>query len=496
MSLLTALEGLLLDHDADHDAVYAALYKHLAGAGFRDGAAFHHCIVALIQNEKYLRALSLLKQVPADVHREHALEKAYVYYKLGLHGEVDRVCAGRSERALQHVKAQSQYQRGDVAGAYATYRALLRAPHGDAVLDLACNERAILSQMDGPEPLLPGDPRSYDTVFNEALLLVRRGEHAAALERLQRALDLCTLQTAELLEQAPILLAMAYVHHVGGRRDAAAALLDRADGVADPLLRLVLRTHRAALAGVAANAHYTLRELAYPRALHVLRNKLTAPQKRAVVNNHLLLEYHLGTLGARLAHFRAGRDAGRDVAPLMYKVLVRLGVGPPDLASPTAARRLLRFVRALQQGDPAAVAAALLLVKLDHQRGTHQRLVLALDHLASWDKPAPAVVGLHALLTGADQRPHVGSLWLERELECATSVEALLAADVGATPSLKQHAAPRPPPRKPRHKTTFGRRKFFEAPAKFDPALLDKERWVPKKLRSTYKRKDGRRRRK
>ena len=69
---------------SEHETIYEVSYQYLSNIKeFNDLVSFHNCLVALINLDRYHKALELVKQVPEDVHTEFVLEKAYIYYKTG-----------------------------------------------------------------------------------------------------------------------------------------------------------------------------------------------------------------------------------------------------------------------------------------------------------------------------------------------------------------------------------------------------------------------------
>lgn len=432
-SVIESFKGLNVSsaQDAsDHEAIFEVLYQYLSKIkNLNDLTAFHNCLVALINCDKYYKALELLREVPAEVHREYPLEKAYVYYKTGNNDLVVEVYeAAKDEvsdvllRALKHVLAQSYYQAGQMHKALDVYRELIAANTLDSTVDLACNERAILSQLALEhtflEPTQAPEQRTYDIVFNEALYELGRNNTAQSLLLLEEAATLCTAQNADLdpadsaLEIAPIRLTTAYIYATTGRSDDAQALLDLLDmaAITDLMTHLVFRTNYVALGPSDANVNFAARELNYQRNLHQLRHKLTRQQARVLLKNHLLLAYQSNAVAAGSSYLSPkfyaefARDYPGDVTPLVFRVLIKLHISLEDLEAPSlraVSRKVLKFALGeLENGvSDVAVAAALLLVSLNGAAAKYDQLFLVLEKIAELEL-AGAALDLHASVFG------------------------------------------------------------------------------------------------
>lgn len=425
-SVIDAFKGLNVSaaHDVtEHEAIFEVSYQYLSKIKqFRDLESFHNCLVALINTDKYYKAVELIGEVPEDVHAAYPLEKAYVYYKTGntaLLSEVYETTVGSSStnevlvRAMKHVLAQSSYQNGDVARALELYHELIASNSIDSLVDLACNERAILSQIafkthSAPKPVLDlkASDVTYDIVFNNALIELAQGNFTHSLELLESALDQCTKLNLDsdpvdlALELSPIKLTIAYIYQVTGRQDRALATLESLDLVdtTDLMLKLIFKNNLISVQPALDNANYAGRELNYHHNLHVLRLKLTGSQSKILLKNHLLLSYQTNTISksskylSNIFYKTFSASSQGDLTPLIYKILVKLDITFEDLEDihqlPAISRKLFKYASAeLEKGEPSdiLVAGALLLVAINSKTGKYDQSLLILEKVAALD---------------------------------------------------------------------------------------------------------------
>lgn len=400
-SVIDAFKNLQLqkvDEISDHQTVFDISYQYLSKVkDFQDLDSYHRSLVALINLDKFHRAVQLVNEVPSEVHLEFPLEKAYVYYRTGradLVEEVFKSTSALSEvndlllRALKHVVAQSRYQRGDFTGALEIYQQLAQDNEYDRELDLACNEKAVFSQLyvrwDGKEPRAPSGLVSdtYDAVYNDGLIALAKGELANSRELLEKAAALCRKQLGDIdteqeeieLELAPIQIALAYIHQLKGEKEQAVNLLQSIK-VEDPLTQFLVKNNLHSLEPDSDNVNFIARDVQYEHHLHILRNRLTKFQLMTVIKNHLLISYQSNTLSKKSSYL-LGLGAKRyaehwegDLTVAMYKLLLKLDIKSSDFEShvtPTV-RKLLKFVKmrlASEEIDDLAYVAVLLLMQI------------------------------------------------------------------------------------------------------------------------------------
>lgn len=384
---------------SDHEAIFQASYQYLAKVKeFRDIKAVHNVIVSLINTDRYYKALEFLKQVPEDILQQFPLEKAYIYYKTGHNDAVQELFESTRnsnelsetlKTAMKHVMAQCYYQNGEMLKALSLYHELISEGSIDNELDIACNERAIISQIETdsskitPALSVSNNEKSYDFVFNEALIELRSNNFDASLALLQQASTLCTDQNldsnpADLAsELAPIQLALAYVYQAMGQKTLALSTLNSLDmeGVTDLMTKLIVKTNLASLDPSTDNANYTARELNYKDVLHVYRYKMTRSQFRSFVKNQLLLSYQSNTLAKSSSYCsnsfvrKFAEEFGGDMTPSIIKLLTRLDIKADALNDESNWSAISKKVYKFALGELAketvsenVVASALLLV--------------------------------------------------------------------------------------------------------------------------------------
>lgn len=423
-SVIDAFKGLNVGSAqdvSDHEAIYEVSYQYLSKAKqFKDLEAFHNCLVSLINTDKYYKALNLINEVPVEIHQEYPLEKAYVYYKTGntdlLKAVYDTTInsSGLSLvllRAMNHVMAQSCYQNGEVALALRLYHELISSNAIDSQIDLACNERAILSQLllktsSSQKPMLnlTGATDSYDFIFNNALIELAKGNLTHSLEMLNSALDLCKAQNMDsdpadlALELTPIRLTIAYIYQISGREQEAIDELEEIDLVetTDTMLQLIVKNNLISAKPGYDNVNFCSRELNYHYNLHHLRLKLTRSQSKLMLKNHLLLSYQTNTL-SKSSNYVTNRfikqfaaESEGDLTPLVYKVLLKLNITFEDIESPqynrAVSRKLFKFANSeLEKNESSEilVVTALLLVAINSQVSKYDQSCLVLEKLVA-----------------------------------------------------------------------------------------------------------------
>lgn len=402
----------------DHDAIYQTSYQYLAKVKeFRDIKAVHNVIVSLINTDRYYKALDILKQVPEDILREFPLEKAYIYYKTGNFQAVEEIYKNRVDSselsdilktALKHVMAQCYYQNGKMLEALQLYHQLFALSHMENELDVACNERAIIS-------LLPGRSRttgtlisveesdkSYDLVFNEALIELQQNNTAKSVALMKKASDLCTDQNFDsspdelASELAPIQLALAYVYQIAGNPSQAISTLQAMDmgRVNDLLLNQILKGNLVSLASSPENLNYIARELNYKDVLHSYRNKMTRHQFRSLVKNHLLLSYQSNTLSLSSNYCRNSfleefsKEFDGDFFPYIIRLLMRLDISVRDLKTESSykpvSKKLYKYALSeLLKEDISAdlVTAALLLLFVNAKSSKFDQAISIIEQI-------------------------------------------------------------------------------------------------------------------
>lgn len=593
-SILQAFKGLNVaaaTEISQHENIYEVLYEYLSKIkDYNDAKLFHNCVVALINLDRYHKALELIKKVPAEVHDSFPLEKAYVYYKTNHTALLVELYEGFPRdthllqlRALKHIVAQAYYQNGQVSQSLALYHDLIETNANiDRNLDLLCNERAVVSQFSDRRSVFEDSASedNYDVLFNTALIELAHGDRERALLLLEDAAEKCAAQNMDsseedvLVELAPIKLTTAYIYQATERKDEARAILASLAGISDLMILLLVKNNLASLSETQANQNLVHRDLDYEYTFHHLQQKLTRAQFRTLLKNHLLLSYNTNTLSLSSSYLSPKflsqyvADFAGDYTLYIYKVLVRLDITVSDLddlnCSRAIARKIAKYIR-LEKDSRAVVAAALLLVSVNHKTGNFSQALPVLQKVVDENELTPGLVAVLVLLyeslnmaKGLDELLDRLTLRIENlgsELANETvynfarvlgfknyslgktenanrifdvlqkankediliqnvvnsSAEGLLSVDaltaetkpvedllavnldllvpraIPVSKTRASRAAKAQKVAKKARKPTFSKTKVVKPAADFNPDDLDKERWLPLKLRSYYK---------
>ncbi|KAG0669804.1 Signal recognition particle core component [Maudiozyma exigua] len=229
-------------HD-EHSQVEKTSIQLLENGCTNPGTVLKYCLVALIKQDKYNQALSILEKYDS-IATEHTnqirLEKLYIFYKLnnvtkfkkfydsiipdgflGLLNKKNPASRMEKLRGILHVRAQFCYKNGDMEEAYRIYHhfSINNVSGTDDTTELACNERVPLTVesdmlMNYP-PVNELNEESYDILFNESLLLFAKDETMNSLTLLQKAHNLA--KTSGYQDDINTLeLQLAYVHQLLG----------------------------------------------------------------------------------------------------------------------------------------------------------------------------------------------------------------------------------------------------------------------------------------
>lgn len=415
---------------SEHETIFDVSYQYLSNIkNFNDLVSFHNCLVALINLDKYHKALDLIKQVPKDVHTEFILEKAYIYYKTGNSKLLQEVYDNASyknnpilTRALKHIVAQDYYRTGNSAKSLGLYHELIQSNKEiDNSLDLSCNERAIIQQHNlmnlvniTPETNSSID-ESYDLLFNDSLIHLSKGEFTTALVLLKKAEDKCQAQTDLshddiLLELAPIRLTIAYIYQVTGKPTDALQILKqlKLEPINDLIVKLILSNNYYSVDGSKhTNANLIHRDLNYQFSLHHLQQRLTKPQYHVLVKNHLLLSFFSNSLSSKSSYLNSRfikqwlNDFPGDFSPLMYKIVTKLDIDINDISDPLnykqISKKIFKFI-SVNKIDEEVTAGSLLLVHINAKQNHFDQSLIILEKLCKdqfeGEKILPGLIGV------------------------------------------------------------------------------------------------------
>jgi len=291
----------------------------------------------------------------------------------------------------------------------------------DNSLDLSCNERAIIHQqnlmdsIDIPSLTNSSIEESYDLLFNDSLVHMSKGEYATALILLNKAEQKCLdqsdlLHEDVLLELAPIKLTMAYIYQITNKTEEALKILKELElePINDLIVKMILSNNHFSITGRNSdNLNFMHRELNYQYNLHHLQQKLTKPQYHVLAKNHLLLSFFSGSLSNKSSYLKSRSisqwldDFPGDYTPVMYKVLIKLGIDINDISNSLnhkqISKKLFKFVSA-NKVDQQVIAATLLLVFINSKQNRFDQSMIALEKISNDqfdnEKVLPGLIGV------------------------------------------------------------------------------------------------------
>lgn len=425
---------------SDHENIYEVSYQLLKNVrNFQDVHSFHNCLIALINLDKYHKAFQLIGQVSELVHSSFVVEKAYVYYKLGKTDLLLALYKGHQQddsitsRALKHIVAQNFYKEGENSDALVLYHELISSNKDiDSILDLACNERAIISQTNfitnnsmslnsSVVAALAEEEVTYDLLFNESLILLSQNKYDLSLRKLQEADQLCHTTVVDeedlLIELTPIKLTTAYIYQILNQQSKAAEILSglKLESINDSMMKLIIANNYYSINtdnDTAKNESVDLlveRELDYEKNLTSLQSKLTKPQYQSIIKNNLLLSYSSSTLSKSSSYFRAkflgnwSKTFEGDLTPFLFKTLTKLGITHDEIfaqSQPEAGlnKKVFKHTKEQQQQQkevesPEFISSLLLLVFLNHMSSKYEQSISILEPVCE-TKVIPSLVGL------------------------------------------------------------------------------------------------------
>ena len=234
----------------EHSKAEQTCLNLLDGGCSNPGQIFKHCLIAVIKQDKYERALALLqryKHIDEKYGSQFMLEKLYIYYKLNQVAKFEKLFSSKfkdgidgilkvkmtsKNRGLLHARAQFCYRNGKYEESYKIYHYLASSndqEEFDNDLELACNERVPLTALPNLEVSSPLFSKlhdeSYDLLFNESMILSAKECYQEAIELLTRALTMAKGDGYESDINA-IELQLAYVYQMMGEKDDSKKLLN------------------------------------------------------------------------------------------------------------------------------------------------------------------------------------------------------------------------------------------------------------------------------
>ena len=386
-----------------------------------DKRALKLVVVSLINLDRYLKALKVLKTTQAPVD-ELLLERLYVYYKLNL----DRELAEEFERlsdevltknkGLVHLKAQFLYRTGSYVESLELYASLIGSTSQDdpEMLDLSVNERAVLAdgfqsgifnRFVSRSPVSPTSPESYDLLFNESVIQLGLGNLNKSLSLLDSALAKCKEANTDPQEQfeetLPIILQKAYILNLQGKKSDASVILDgiSQSSISDELTKLTfINNSIASKIGEDSNWLLTLKELGFPNSINQLSGRLSIVQKAQIWKNYWKLASRVGQrVNSNISVVRDDDYTLQAIASL-----VKAGVIIDKDTPQEQAKRMTKY--ALASGD---LGASLLAAQLNSDVGKGEVALAVLNNLKLEWKLLPGVSSIILQLcekTGSEKK--------------------------------------------------------------------------------------------
>ncbi|CUS23175.1 LAQU0S08e03774g1_1 [Lachancea quebecensis] len=311
--LTSLLSDLNVQYNSNRHLEAAKVCKELIEAGVEDKVSIlGQWLVSLIKSDCYKQGWDLLKQYDEELKGLYHLERLYIFYKLGytkcfeaLYERLKDTEQANSfeNRGLLHVRAQFCFKNGKFEEATEIYQLL--ATHNEQHLDneteLACNERAAVGSRhrSSSESYLVTslNEDSYDLLFNESLIALRRGDLNLSLKYLNQASSLAA-QEGSADDQNAIELQKAYVLQASGAKNDAKDILNDlvSKTVAGSTMHLLAQNNLKSFhdfSKYTTNIPLLLRELNVAKLSYKV-SSLGHEQQQIILNNILFLNLFSG----------------------------------------------------------------------------------------------------------------------------------------------------------------------------------------------------------
>lgn len=416
----------------DHENIFEVSYQYLSNVkNFNDVKSFNNCLVALINQDKYGKALEIINKVKnEDLIQQFSIEVGYVYYKTqqskALHKLYQIINSKGSSkfliRGLKHIVAQDFYQKGDYNQALELYHELILENEDiDNLLDLFTNELAIISQLNFSNNKLMSPKSStkeenHDLVFNQALISLSNNETGLALSQLDKALKLLEYlgldDESYQLERCPIILVKSYIYQNQGNKTKSLELLQdlKLKEFNDLLLNLIIKNNyysvNETLNENDSNVNFFHKKLDYQEKFNSISSKLNREQFNTLIKNNLMLKFLTNTLSSHAnqlsnTNLESFINKG-DFSLLSYKILIKLGITNQDLISnPKAVGkkifRIINHTEITNDNFTELVGHALILLYVNYSCQTLNQSLSALEKLSEFslskNKVLPGLTG-------------------------------------------------------------------------------------------------------
>lgn len=300
----------------EHANVEATCLQLLSNSCDKPADVLRQYLVAMIKQDKYTTALKVLneyKHIDGKFGKVFAKEKLYIFYKLNMVEKFESLAktiipekfekkvTSFSDRTLLHIKAQFCYKNGKYDDAFAIYQIL--SSHNENSLDnpleLGCNERVNLSAK--PSLLISTSPflnildhmDYYDLLFNEALIKCSQKDYTAALDLLEKALDLAYHE--DIVDDInTIKFQISYVNQMLGRKEESKKQLTELLDVLTPgsPLYILVKTNMNAFVDFSkfsSNLNVVLKEINSTQINSLNLQNFTFDQWAALQSNNFIL---------------------------------------------------------------------------------------------------------------------------------------------------------------------------------------------------------------
>lgn len=396
----------------NHENIYEVSYQYLSKIKqFKNPKAFNNCIVALINLDKYDKALEIIDKVDGDIKSQYFIEVAYVYYKTNnsekLYEIFDATDKGSSSflvRGLKHIVAQDYYRNGEYEKALEVYQGLVEDNNIDSKLDLIINELAVLSQLKffksqlGHPITIDVEDESHDLSFNKALIELGKGNLLESLVLVDRALDqLPDMDIDDMkLEKYPILLVKSFILLKSNRVNDGKEIIEslKHERANDFLIDMIVKNNNYAIKENLGNVNLIQRDLNYQQNNDKLSNTLPFIQYNLLVKNNLLLLYLSHTLSKTsnyLSPHKISKFANKgDYSLLAFKALTKLNITNDDLVNNlhTTSKKLFKFgynTPITNENFKELVAIALILLSINLKEKKYNQSLMLLSKLVEFN---------------------------------------------------------------------------------------------------------------
>lgn len=304
----------------EHSQVEETSIKLLDNGCSNPNIVLKHCLVALIQQDKYNKALTILSKyskIDEKYGNQFRLEKLYIFYKLNntskfetlyasiISDDLDTLFSRSQEqldslRGILHVRAQFCYKNGKYTESYRIYNYLASNNNSelDNTAELASNERVPLTVV--PDLMIEYSivsqvsDDSFDILFNESIVLAAQGKYEESIQLLERAHDMATTDSYQDDINA-IELQLAYVNQLIGNNQRSKELLTSLLEKLAPgtPMYLIAENNIKALLDFSKyndNINLILRELNVEKLNSLNLQHFTHEQWNKLVNNTLFLK--------------------------------------------------------------------------------------------------------------------------------------------------------------------------------------------------------------